>query len=309
MTITLKQIEAFRAVMAGGGITRGAQNLGVSQPAISRMMADLEAEAGFPLFAREGRNAAPTPRARLLLAEVERTLLGLSHLEGVVRALREGGEGRMSIALPPSLLPAIAEQLIGPFARRHPEASIAIEIVPSFQAMDPLVFRQHDLCMTFEPFGLAGFEELPIGRAQGACVVPADHPLAQRNGPLQLRDIADEPFISYWPDAGFRLEVDRLFESAGLRRDIRCEARTTAAVCELVAALGGVSIVPIPGPDITSDTRLAALVIAGAPQSNIRILRPPGAMSVLAQSFLAFAMAAGLDFTRYIAKGRRGRSR
>lgn len=289
MTITLKQIEAFRAVMTEGGVTRAASGLGVSQPAISRLMADLEMAVGFALFVRAGRTAAPTPRARLLLAEVERTLLGLSHLEGVVRTLREGSEGRMSIALPPSILSIVTDQLLAPFARLHPDASIALEVIASFQAVDPRIFRQHDLCVTFENFTLEGFEDIPLGPVRAVCLVSSGHRLTQRKGPVALRDLVGEPFISYWPDAAFRLEIDRLFESAGLNRDLRYEARTTAAVCELVATLSGVSIVPVAGPDILADRRLAVLPIEAVPDNAIRILRPLGALSPLTQSFLEFA--------------------
>ncbi|HRJ68846.1 MAG TPA: LysR substrate-binding domain-containing protein, partial [Beijerinckiaceae bacterium] len=269
-------------------------------PAISRLMTDLEAAAGFALFERAGRNTMPTPRARLLLAEVERTLLGLSHLETVFQTLRQGGEGRMSIALPPALLPAFADQLLGPFARLHPDASIAVEVVASFQTFNPKGLRQHDLCVTFEPLGLEGFEEIALAQARAVCLVPAGHPCARRKTPVALRELTGDPFISYWPDAGFRLDVDRLFAAAGLERPLRYEARTTAAVCELVATLGGVSIIPLAGPDIRADRRLAALALEEAPVSAIRFLRPLGALSPLAQAFLAFATTRGLDFERYV---------
>jgi hypothetical protein len=93
----------------------------------------------------------------------------------------------------------------------------------------------------------------------------------------------------------------------GLRRDIRGEARTTAAVCELVAALDAVSIVPIPGPDLAADARLSLLALSDAPESEIRLLRPRGASSRLAQAFWSYAGADSLDFGRYVRPdGRRG---
>lgn len=75
-------------------------------------------------------------------------------------------------------------------------------------------------------------------------------------------------------------------------RDLRYEGRTTAAVCELVATLPGVSIVPFAGADIRADQRLATHEIEGVTDSFIRILRPLGGMSSLTQSFLAFARKA-----------------
>jgi DNA-binding transcriptional LysR family regulator len=294
MPLTLKQIEAFRAVMTDGGMTRAAAALGVSQPAVSRLMADLEAAAGFPLFVKEGRAAVPTPRAWLLLAEVERTFLGLSHLEGVARTLRDGSGGRLSIALPPAILPLVTEQLFAPFTRLHPDAALAVEVIASFQSVAPAVFRQHDLCVTFEPLDLDGFEATPVGEMRAVCLAPAGHILTRRTGPVGLADLTDlagERFISFWPNSAFRIEIDRMFDAAGLTRDLRCEARTTAAVCELVAAMGGVSIVPVAGPDIRADTRLAVLELDGAPVSSVRILRPAGPMSALTQAFMAFARA------------------
>jgi DNA-binding transcriptional LysR family regulator len=303
MTITLRQIEAFRAVMKAGGFTRAAQSLAISQPAISRMMSDLEQTVGFALFMRAGRGASPTPRARLLLVEVERAFLGLSHLETAARALRDSGEGQLRLAMPPSILPAVAEQWLAPFARRHPEAAVAVEIAPAFGGLDPRALRQHDLLVTFEAFGAEGFEEIAAGEARAVGLVPAGHPLARAGRPLALADLAGEGFIAYWPDSAFRLELDRAFALAEVTCHPRHEARTTAAVCELVATLGGVSVLPVSGPDILADSRLHMLPLAPALVSPVRIFRPLGPVSPLALAFLAFAGTAGLDFGRYVPAG------
>ncbi len=89
MPMTLRQLEAFRALMAAGSVTKAAQAMGVSQPTVSRLIAaDLEAVAGLALFERARSGLHPTPEALAFDTEVERAFSGLSHLETVARGLR-----------------------------------------------------------------------------------------------------------------------------------------------------------------------------------------------------------------------------
>lgn len=296
MAMTFKQLEAFHAVIAAGSVTRAAETLRVSQPAISRMLADLEASAGFPLFVRSARQLNPTERARALHAEVERSLVGLGQIESVARALRERGEGRLRLAVIPSLLSAVAERMLAPFAAAHPQVSTSLEVASTLDALDWLSARQAELGVTFEPMSQPGVEVDVIGATEAACVTPAGHPLALRGGPVGPADLAGWPFISYRQDSVFRADVDRLFDAVAAPRDLRFEARTTAAVCELVAALGGVAVIPCPGPAIAADARLALLPFRPRLSSQVLLVRGPGLISPPARAFIDFIRARPLDF-------------
>ncbi|CAM3148072.1 regulatory helix-turn-helix protein, lysR family [Paracoccus aminovorans] len=63
MKLSHRQIEAFRAIIESGSVTAAAELLFLTQPSVSRLLADLEAELGFALFARIGRSLTPTPEA------------------------------------------------------------------------------------------------------------------------------------------------------------------------------------------------------------------------------------------------------
>ena len=85
--ITPRQLEAFAAVMERGTATAAAERLGVSQPAVSKILAGLELEIGYPLFTRIKRRLAPTSEAQLLAAEVTRLYRGLEQVSEVAREI------------------------------------------------------------------------------------------------------------------------------------------------------------------------------------------------------------------------------
>jgi DNA-binding transcriptional LysR family regulator len=296
MAMTFKQLEAFHAVFVAGSVTRAAAMLRVSQPAISRLLADLEASAGFSLFVRTARQLSPTERARALHAEVERSLVGLGQIEALARALRERGEGQLRLAVIPGLLSALTGQMLAPFAAAHPSISVCVEVAATLDALDWLGARQCDLGITFEPMSQPGIEAEVIGATEAACVVPRDHPLSRHAGPVGPADLGGWPFISYRLDSTFRADVDRLFEAAAIARDLRFEARTTAAVCELVAATGGVAVIPCTGPALAADARLALLPFRPVLSSQVLLVRAPCLLSPPATAFIDFIRMRRLDF-------------
>ncbi|MCA3663906.1 MAG: LysR family transcriptional regulator [Methylobacterium sp.] len=297
MAITLKQIEAFHSVIVTGTVTRAADKLGVSQPAVSRMIADLESSVGFPLFVRSARQLVPTVRARTLHAQVERSFLGLQHIEATADALRQNGEGQLRLGVVPSLLPTISRDLIAPFVRLHPLASISIEVVATLNTLDWLSFRQTDIGITFEAMSHAGLETRMIGQTEAVCIVSSRHPLTRLGRAVEPRDLSGATFVSYMPDSGFRAEIDHVLAAAQVRPDSRIEVRTTAAACELVAALGAVTLVPSPSPQLAADNRIVMLPFRPSLINDVVLVQSVGpGRSPLAQAFVEFAAQRSINF-------------
>ena len=74
--VTHRMIEAFRAAMLHGGISAGAEALGIPQPSMSRLIADLQKVVGFPLFQKSGRTIKPTDEALVLMTKVQQSWEG-----------------------------------------------------------------------------------------------------------------------------------------------------------------------------------------------------------------------------------------
>ena len=98
--MNLRQCEIFRAVMTSSSITGAADRLGITQPAVSKMLAQMERDLGFPVFLRERRRLVPTPEAQALFKEVERAFLGLEHLTRFARDLKGLRQGHLVLGAP-----------------------------------------------------------------------------------------------------------------------------------------------------------------------------------------------------------------
>ena len=244
MPATFRQFEAFHAVVATGGVTRAASLLGLSQPAVSRLIAELEADVGFALFLRSARTMRPTDKARELYLEDERCFLGMAHIEETIRRLGATSCGTLRLAIVPSLATQITHDLIGPFARLHPDIRVSIEISTTLSTVEHLDTTRSDIGITNDLLQAGHLTAHTIGETTAVCVMPATHRLAKLSRALTPRDFQGETFVSFMPVAIFRKRLDRLFVEAKVERDLRYEARTTSAVCELATAVAAVTLVP-----------------------------------------------------------------
>ena len=117
--ITSRQLEAFRAIMEHGTVTAAAERLGVSQPAVSKILAGLELEIGYPLFTRIKRRLAPTSEARLLAAEVTRLYHSLDRISEMAREIRDRQVGDLHVYSTPALGRTVLDHPHWPWDAAH----------------------------------------------------------------------------------------------------------------------------------------------------------------------------------------------
>lgn len=242
MKITFRQIDAFKTVVQTGTVTETARMLGISQPAVSRLISDFESEVGFQLFARSGRNLKATPEAMLLVDEVRRALSGLEQIKLTASAIKRFKHAQLRLISTPAFSTLIAPQLIRDFAARQPEAMVSLEIQSTDVAVEWMVSQNFDFGIGPTNIVNPAVESHPLTKTRSICVFPKGHRLENQDR-VSLKDLEGESFISYLPDSQFRFEVDQMFEKANVDRILQYEARTTDAICRLVAEGLGISII------------------------------------------------------------------
>ena len=128
LKMNLRQLEAFKATMRAGSITGAARALHISQPSVSRLIADLERSLGFPLFRKAGRGIVATVEARRFHQAIEAMFIGMDRLQDLADTLRSTAGGAVSLGIIPAFSHTIVPDAIRDFCRERPEVRIMTAI-------------------------------------------------------------------------------------------------------------------------------------------------------------------------------------
>lgn len=223
LNLSLRQLVVFREVMRCGSVSGAAKVLHRTQPALSAMLASMEAELGFQLFVRKGNRLIPKPEAHFFREEVERVLDSFTQAVRLMGDVSRLETGQLRIACMPAASFFLVPQLIAEFARRRPQVRISLQSSPSTVVHDWVASQQFDL----------GIAEVPRERdslavetieTECVCAVPADDPLAQRRV-LTPKDLSGRPMASMFAEHFTHRETVKAFEAAGARFRQRFELR------------------------------------------------------------------------------------
>lgn len=284
MALNSRQVEAFRAVMLDGGMTAATASLHITQPAVSRLIRDLEYEVGLSLFYRRGNKIIPTAEAFDLLAEVERSFVGLEAVKSYADNLRGTRAGSLRIAALPALAAGFLPRFVASFCRHRPEVRIRLDGLPSHLVVDRVAGGQFDVgicAMVSERPSLA------YTAIEGSAVVllPTRHRLAKLKE-IKAADLAGESIILLGRGSHTRHLVEAALQSVSYRQVI--EASWSVTACALAASGAGVTIVdPFAASDFAGKTVAVRPFI---PRLNVgfRLIRSSNRpQSRLSQQFIA----------------------
>ena len=251
-----KQIEAFRLVMLRGSMTAAAEELGTSQPSISRLIGELEASTGLALFTRNGGRIQATDAGSAFYREVDRSFVGLEKLAHSAREIRQFGSGRLRLVAAPVLALSFVPLVIERFLAAYPRIAVSLEMRSegTIQRWASSAYCDVGFATTTpDAFGVTSAE---LYRLAGVCALPAKHPLAARER-IHARDLRDQSLIlpSYADDT--RSSLDRALRQAGANQMPTIETPYGATICAMVARGLGVGVV---NPLATSDTNPSRIV-------------------------------------------------
>lgn len=288
--LNARQVEAFRSVMALGSMTKAAAMLGITQPAVSRLILDFQRAVGFKLFKRQRNGAIPTSDALRLNEEVEKLFIGLDQLNSRVRDIKTLQTGRLDIVAMGLYANGLLPELIAQFMRKFPGVAISLDSQPHDKVIDWVISRRSDIGFTTLPAQNPPLTTHRLVAQPALCVVPAGSDLEARRS-VDVADLAGRPFVSFPRGTSFRYQIDSIFERAGVAREMRIEATTHEAVCNLVAAGIGVSIVSPFSPHLRRNPRLVFRPFKPAIAIELGLLLDESRMSTAARQFRDFALA------------------
>lgn len=240
--LNLRQIEAFKAVMENGTVSRAAEMLGVSQPAMSKLIAHLEADTGLRLFDRLRGRLAPTEHAMRLHEEVDRIFAGVRQVENAVDAIRREEQGRLSVGVMPALAGSFVQRATMGFLRERPNVFCSIQSLTSQSTVERLIARKLDVGLVSTRIENPYVTLEPLMEHPLVCILPLGHRLSGK-AVIEPRDFDDAPFVSFNPDTFAGHRIAETFEAHGVKAKVVLISNVAPTLCEFVAAGLGASLV------------------------------------------------------------------
>ncbi|WP_144552314.1 LysR family transcriptional regulator [Peribacillus simplex] len=237
------QINYFQKVASVQHITRAAEQLSISQPALSRSISKLEDELGVQLFDRKGRNIYLNRYGKMFLNRVEQSIKQIEIGKQEIWDEIHPDHGTISLSFLPSLGIHVVPDIISSFQKMHPNIKFQLTQASNRQIIEQLKSRKVDLALTSLLHEDKEVNCQPLLTEELFLAVSFDHHLASWNA-LDLNMVKDEPFISFKNDNVLQTIINDLCKKAGFSPDVVFEGDDIGTVSGLVGAKLGVSLIP-----------------------------------------------------------------
>lgn len=241
MHVTLRQLSIFASAAKHASLTRAAEELHLTQPAISMQVKQLEDSVGMPLFTRNGKHIRLTEAGhemyRYALA-ITRKVREIGQVMDDLKGLRRG---TLRIGTT-TTVGMFATRAVAHFYHRFPGVAVNLEVTNRRSLLELLENREIDIVLMGYPpqdgsLDATRFLDNPL-----AVIAPYDHPLRDRRA-VNLRELADEPFLLREPGSGTRKAIEGLMEAKDVSLKSAITMTSNEAIKQAVEAGLGIAIV------------------------------------------------------------------
>jgi DNA-binding transcriptional LysR family regulator len=239
--LSLRQLDAFRAVVLTGSVSKAAERMFISQPAVSRLIADLERAVGFRLFARDKRFQL-AEEGKLLYREVERAYIGTDKIAQRAEEIRDFRTGHLRIAASPAISLGLLPDVFKEFRDTYSDVTLSAQVRASQSVAEWVASGQIEVGFVAPPINQSGIIIKALEPLPALCLVPRQHRLAAAKV-ITPQLLISEDVIALGAESLLRQDIDRAFETSGVPRSGAIE--TTMSAHAAMLALKGLGIAVI----------------------------------------------------------------
>jgi LysR family transcriptional regulator, nitrogen assimilation regulatory protein len=259
--MNLRKWEYFLKAAEFGNLSRVAEKLDISQPALSRQIAALEQEIGTSLFHRTGRGLTLTPAGEVFRARAEAILEEIARVPGEVTHAANTPSGRLAFGAPPFMGRVLTGELVATYVETYPHVRLRVRGAHSFQLREAIFFRDIDIGILVAPLTEPDLHTEPLLKEQLYLVGPTDSGLSV-DQPITIDRVADCPLILTPRPDGLRTLIEGEFARIGRRARIAIETEY-APMDDLIRRKVGYAIMPYCGMVNSPLTQFAWAPIEG----------------------------------------------
>jgi len=269
--VLLSQLEALVETARQRNLSRAAETLHVTQPALTARLHGLEAELGTSLFTRGRRGMALTDAGRAFLPYAERALAAVQDGSSMLTELRRGGTGELVLGAAPAVSTYVLPKLLVRFTQRHPRVRLSVRTGHSEEILEMALRREIDLGLVRE-LRHPDIESRSLYEDELVLVAQATHPLAER-GSMDLAAMSDVRLILFDRTSSYYDLTNAYFRAAGVSPSGVMELDNIDAAKQMVGQGLGIALLPHTAvADELADGRLRAIAIRGSQPIRRRIV-------------------------------------
>ncbi|HTJ98402.1 MAG TPA: LysR family transcriptional regulator [Bordetella sp.] len=287
MNPTIKQLQAFTLACRYGVLTRAAEEMFVTQPAVSVLIRQLEESLGMRLFDRTSRSLRPTVAAQEILPTVERMLRDLDSLKSSVKELAGRERGHLRFAATPSIASAFVPVLLAEYRSLYPNIEVSIDDAAPDRLTAPTLSGDVEFSIGTVNETAEGLISQCLARDSLCAICRKDSKLARKRR-LTWEDALTYPWIAVKANSGIRSLIDEALFTLGVRKSVQYEVSYMTTGLSMAQAGLGIAIFPgillasFPHPDLVA-RRLETPIVT---RDVSLIRRAEHSLSPAAESFI-----------------------
>lgn len=236
-----RQLQAFHAVIEKGTVTSAALSLGISQPAISNLLAQLQDKTKLTLFKRDKGRLIATPEADILFNEIDTVVRGLSRVDHVISNLQNQRIGSLQVACTHAISFGFMTGLVSDFIREYPDVDVLYQTRYSQNIQEWVMSGLVEIGISEMPVLGSDLVSYPL-RFTCQLAIPEDSPLADLRE-VTPKDLDNVPFIEMGADHIISHRVRELCLESNSRLRIKCQSHLFRSLLEFVKTGLGVALI------------------------------------------------------------------
>jgi DNA-binding transcriptional LysR family regulator len=240
MQINLNQLRAFYLTVKEGSVTRAADTLYVTQPAVTMQIKTLEKRLEAKLFRKYGKNQELTEAGQALFGYAGKIFAVVEEMEYAMRGFMELSHGSLTIGTTRSFAKYLMPGLVSRFQERFPAIRVYLREGSSREIADGLLAFQYDLGI----IGSLPFDDklkiIPYSKEEFCLITSPAHRFAEK-GTISFRDLQSEPIIIREQGSGSRHAILSILRSNGINPSVLVEAGSVEFIKEYVMKGRGIS--------------------------------------------------------------------
>ena len=291
MHLTLQQLKLFESVSRLGSYTRAAEELCITQPAVSIQIKRLEEQVGLPLFEQVGKKTFPTTAGKTMygasldiINRVDDLKISIEELKGTVK-----GTLQMSVV---TTAKYFLPKLLGVFLQQYPDVEPKLKFTNRARVIERLMNNEDDFVVMGQIPKDENLESYPFLNNILGIVAHSDHPLANKKN-ITIEELAKQRFLIREMGSGTRYVFDQLMEEHGVKIEPYMELGSSEALKQAVMAGLGIAVLSLHSVQLERDVnKLTVLDVEGFPLKRrwYAVHLKGKKLSLVAQTFLDYIL-------------------